>query len=231
MLSKFTTVSLAVKIAAGGYYGPAKPLNDDCGNFNGETGCPSGDQTRYPDEYKQRAFQTYLKDGPDADKYREEFEGLGRVMCFNKVSYSSDRQSASVEAKCRQHDSVNELQYNFNNEGFQSSSTYQADSSFEDDLSVQVKAIDGDGKEFTITLEPTNFVWQAPEVNQPENYKNGQKGAIVELFGWPYEDIKQECEFLAQAGYMGVKVFPPNESLFSNEWPQDGELNPWYFIY
>lgn len=30
---------------------------------------------------------------------------------------------------------------------------------------------------------------------------------------------------------MGVKVFPPQESLFSNEWPQNGELNPWYFMY
>jgi alpha-amylase len=51
------------------------------------------------------------------------------------------------------------------------------------------------------------------------------------MFGWPYEDIKQECAFLAQAGYMGVKVFPPQETLFSYEWPQDGEINPWYFIY
>jgi len=41
----------------------------------------------------------------------------------------------------------------------------------------------------------------------------------VELFGWPYEDIEQECDFLAKAGYMGVKVFPPQESLMSDEWP------------
>jgi alpha-amylase len=68
-------------------------------------------------------------------------------------------------------------------------------------------------------------------VNQPDNYKNGQKGAIVELFGWPYGDVKQECSFLAKAGYMGVKVFPPQESVFSNEWPQNGELNPWYLMY
>jgi len=26
-------------------------------------------------------------------------------------------------------------------------------------------------------------------------------------------------------------VFPPQESVFSNEWPQNGELNPWYFLY
>lgn len=30
---------------------------------------------------------------------------------------------------------------------------------------------------------------------------------------------------------MGVKVFPAQESVLSYEWPQNGELNPWYFIY
>lgn len=51
------------------------------------------------------------------------------------------------------------------------------------------------------------------------------------MFGWPYADIKQECAFLGKAGYMGVKVFPPQESVFSFEWPQNGELNPWWFYY
>lgn len=36
---------------------------------------------------------------------------------------------------------------------------------------------------------------------------------------------------MAQAGYMGVKVFPPQESVFTDEWPQNGELNPWFFMY
>lgn len=30
---------------------------------------------------------------------------------------------------------------------------------------------------------------------------------------------------------MGVKVFPPQEQVMSNEWPQNGELNPWWFYY
>ena len=94
-----------------------------------------------------------------------------------------------------------------------------------------MKAIDGDEKEYQITVQPVNFVWQHPVVNQPEQYKNGQKGAIVELFGWPYAAIEKECSFLGQAGYMGVKVFPPQEHVESYEWPQDGELNPWFFIY
>mmetsp|Transcript_41300 Transcript_41300/g.62892 ORF Transcript_41300/g.62892 Transcript_41300/m.62892 type:complete len:303 (+) Transcript_41300:569-1477(+) len=51
------------------------------------------------------------------------------------------------------------------------------------------------------------------------------------MFGWPYEDVEKECSFLAQAGYMGVKIYPPQESVFTNEWPQNGELNPWWFSY
>jgi hypothetical protein len=51
-------------------------------------------------------------------------------MCFNKVTYSSDRQSATVTAQCRQHDSVTGLQYNWNGQGFQSSNTFKADKSF-----------------------------------------------------------------------------------------------------
>jgi alpha-amylase len=38
------------------------------------------------------------------------------------------------------------------------------------------------------------------------DYRNGQKGAIVELFGWPYGDIAQECTKLAAYGYLGFKV-------------------------
>jgi len=51
------------------------------------------------------------------------------------------------------------------------------------------------------------------------------------MFGWPYADIKDECEMLGKAGYLGVKVFPPEESVLTYEWPQNGELNPWWFLY
>ena len=38
------------------------------------------------------------------------------------------------------------------------------------------------------------------------DYRSGQKGSIVELFGWPYADIAEECALLAQYGYLGFKV-------------------------
>lgn len=239
MLSKLSVTSFMLAQASAdatserrsyhGYYGPA--VQDDCSNFNGHVGCTDGQQTRYPDDWSQRAFQTFLKDGVDAHMYKPEYEGLGRIMCYNKVTYMADKTTAKCEAICRKHDSIVDVQYNWNNTGFSSDSTVSTDTKLKDAMTLVVKAKDGDGKEFQITVEPTNFIWQAPPVNQPDNYKKGQKGAIVELFGWPYADVKEECSFLAKAGYMGVKVFPPQESIFSNEWPQNGELNPWYFMY
>ncbi len=32
-------------------------------------------------------------------------------------------------------------------------------------------------------------------------------------------------------GWMGVKVYPPQESVLTYEWIQNGELNPWWFMY
>lgn len=140
-------------------------------------------------------------------------------MCFNKITYSDDLKSATVEAKCRQASQVSSLQYNFNDEGFQSDNTYKTDSGNSDTLTLTVKAITEDNEDYTITMDPLNFVWQANPVTQDDKYEGGQKGAIVEMFGWPYADIKDECEFLGKAGYMGVKVFPPQESIMTYEWP------------
>ena len=39
------------------------------------------------------------------------------------------------------------------------------------------------------------------------------------MFGWPPADVKEECAYLAKAGWMGVRVFPVMESVFSYEWP------------
>ena len=77
------------------------------------------------------------------------------------------------------------------------------------EMSIKIHATDKDGKVFPLTLESINFVWQAEPINQSSVYNNGQKGAVVEMFGWPYEDIKKECTALAKMGWMGVRIFPP----------------------
>ena len=102
MLSKFSaSLGMAAASEVFSYHGYTGQYQDDCSNFNGHVGCTSGSQTRYPDDWSKRAFQTFRKDGPDAHMYKEEYEGLSHVMCFNKVNYSNDRRSAKIEARCR----------------------------------------------------------------------------------------------------------------------------------
>ncbi len=63
--------------------------------------------------------------------------------------------------------------------------------------------------------------------NPSGDYRNGQKGAIVEMFGWPHADIEKECQTLGAIGYLGVKVYPAQEQIMSEQ-PFNGVLNPWY---
>lgn len=83
----------------------------------------------------------------------------------------------------------------------------------------------------TLELDPVYFIWQNARVHS-QHTENGQRGAIVELFGWPYKDIAKECEtFLGKAGYMGVKIFPGQEHVQSLHYLERGELNPWFYTY
>ena len=87
-------------------------------------------------------------------------------------------------------------------------------------------------KEFAkLELEEEYFIWDNPSINLDEKYNNGSKGVIVDLFGWPYDDIAEECEFLKVAGYLGVKITPPNESILTNLTLEDGEMNPWWYYF
>ena len=63
------------------------------------------------------------------------------------------------------------------------------------------------------------------ELDAPESPGN------AELMERMFCNVKAECEQMAQMGWMGVKVFPVSESVFTYEWPQNGELNPWWFYY
>ena len=58
-------------------------------------------------------------------------------------------------------------------------------------LNVKVEAADGELIKATLDLDSLDFVWNHPTVNQPDNFKKGQKGTIIEMFGWPYDDIAE----------------------------------------
>ena len=98
-----------------------------------------------------------------------------------------------------------------------------------------VVTIKGSEDDSLIELDPIDVVWNAPIVeinnlNSKGDYRNGQKGAIVELFMWPHTDVAKECEIIGKMGYMGVKLYPAMEQIMSYE-TFNGDLNPWYFAY
>jgi len=82
-----------------------------------------------------------------------------------------------------------------------------------------------------LVIPSMTLLWNAePLARRSGDFRNGQKGAIAEMFGWPHKDIEKECEILSKAGYLGVKLFPIHEQLMSYQ-PFDNVLNPWYFMY
>ena len=82
-------------------------------------GCSGGDVTKNPESWgPDRSFQTWLS-STKSGNYKESYEGLGRVMCFNKIGYAADRKSATVEATCRFHKSIEKMEYNWNGAGYQ----------------------------------------------------------------------------------------------------------------
>lgn len=83
-----------------------------------------------------------------------------------------------------------------------------------------------------LELKEEYLIWDNPKIVQNETiYEKGKKGSIEQLFGWPYEDIEEECDFLKVAGYLGVKITSPNEHLLNFDVLENHQLNPWeYFI-
>ncbi|KAJ6609042.1 glycoside hydrolase superfamily [Mycena sp. CBHHK59/15] len=174
-----------------------------CSTFTGDA-CV-GQQTDYPAENDLRKWQTPPK---GAAGYSAGFQDYRDLTGYADFMYAADRKSATVTVNAFSRTNIG-LTYSFNGAAF------------------------GSAKSATrniLSLDPLWFQWDAPAINRPETLA-GQKVAIAELFGWPYADIEKECVFLGKAGWGGVRIWPPSESVFSDFWAQTGERNPWWFVY
>ena len=54
-------------------------------------------------------------------------------------------------------------------------------------MKVRVEARKDGNKIADLKLDSLDFAWNHPTVSTPSNYESGQKGAILEMFGWPYD--------------------------------------------
>ena len=212
--------------------------NEDCSNFNGEHGC-RGSENTYPDNWDERRFQTPPRDDIYGN-YRSTYQDMHYLMGYTQLRYSPDKQACTItfytviNPELGQKDIDYKIFYTFGDiEQENDTIILTSENKYPDGMPISARIIDRDGS-YTIAkleLEDEYLLWDNPPVDQPSQYENGQKGAIVEFFGWPYDDIAEECEFLGTAGYMAAKVFPPSETILTFDTVENGELNPWYFLY
>eukprot|EP00735_Rhodelphis_limneticus_P007982 TRINITY_DN2070_c0_g1::TRINITY_DN2070_c0_g1_i1::g.21848::m.21848 TRINITY_DN2070_c0_g1::TRINITY_DN2070_c0_g1_i1::g.21848 ORF type:complete len:851 (+),score=246.46,sp/P00690/AMYP_PIG/31.71/8e-38,Alpha-amylase/PF00128.19/1.1e-15,EGF_2/PF07974.8/6.2e-05,EGF_2/PF07974.8/2,EGF_2/PF07974.8/1.5e+04,EGF_2/PF07974.8/1.5e+04,DSL/PF01414.14/6.9e+02,DSL/PF01414.14/0.21,DSL/PF01414.14/1.9e+03 TRINITY_DN2070_c0_g1_i1:67-2553(+) len=184
----------------------------------------SGDQTSLPAEFENRRWQT-----PPSDSlaWYPGYADYSHLVGHAHVAYDSSRTSATVDVKVVLKSNDMQLTYYFDGQA-QSTSSKKFDKTFTRPLDISVVASNGK----KLVLDAVDFIWNThtPISHTAGDYRDGQKGAIVEMFGWPDEDIDAECAHVGQLGYMGVKLFPHHEQLMAGD-PYENVMNPWYFMY
>ncbi|CAF2884515.1 unnamed protein product [Rotaria sp. Silwood2] len=195
-----------------------------CGVFR-EDSCEGGSQSHANPGAEAKRWQT-PKHGTKG--YQPSYQDYHTLVGYADIIYTAtDRRTADVclETKHRYADTV-KLTYFFDGVA-QENKCKRYTSSYTGILQTAVTGSDGSALE----LPEIDFIWNARSIaSRSGDYRNGQKGAVAEMFGWPHNDIKQECEFLSKAGYLSVQLFPVHEQLLSTQSFEDA-INPWYFMY
>lgn len=183
-----------------------------------------GQEIEMPPEFEKRRWQTPARNTPG---WKDGYQDYSHLQGHVHVEYSSDHKSAIVEVKAITKEQT-KLRYSFNGE-IQDSPIRKYSSDFDKSVHIIVY----DSQQHTLELPPIDFIWNThTKIQHKHNgdYRNGQKGAIVEMFGWRDAEIEKECELIGNAGYLGVKLFPHQEQVMSVQ-PFNDMLNPWYFMY
>ncbi|RNA38528.1 Alpha catalytic domain containing [Brachionus plicatilis] len=195
-----------------------------CERFNDES-CQSGDQLHANPFVAKRRWQTPK---PGQKNYQPSYQDYHSLVGYADIRYTSTARTEADVCIIATHKNQAKvtLQYLFNGVA-QSANCKRFTSSLKDEVKLNVLASDNTKLE----IPPVNLYWNIqPLASRPGDYRNGQKGAVPEMFGWPHKDVEKECEIIAKAGYLGVKLFPVHEQLMSHQ-PFNDALNPWYFMY
>ena len=211
--------------------------NENCSNYDNIYNC-EGNSTTFNEDMDDSAFQTPPRNDIYG-RYKSTYQDMHYLMGYAQLKYSLDKKSCTIKFITKINPKLGtkgidyEIYYSFGeNEIQEDTMTFNSvDHSYKNGMPISAKIIDKKtGNEIVkLELEDEYFLWDNPEIVQIEEFKNGQKGSIVEFFGWPYEDIAEECEFLSKAGYLGLKIYSPNEHLLTKEHIESGVLNPWWY--
>ena len=213
-------------------------LNEDCSIFDDEYLCEEG-QLSYNEQSDEDAFQTPPRNDTYG-RYRTTYQDMHYLVGYTQLKYSLDQKNCTVKIITKVNAKLGKegIDYYFiykfgENKVKEDSITLYAEiDSYPKGLSISAIIIDlkTDNEIARLDLEDEYFIWDNPEVSQSEEYENGLRGSIVELFGWPYEDIAEECEFIGHAGYLGIKIYSPNEHILTYDLVENNVVNPWWYI-
>ena len=196
-------------------------------------------EINFPDEIDENCFQIPLRNdilGNNIEKHQD----INYLVGYIQQKYSNDKKYCRLIFITKINKQLGilgkdyKIIYKFGNIAQENNTiVFNSNNSYPDGLSVSCIIMDINNKNIIAKLELENiyFLWDNIKISQDDKYENGQKGVIVELFGWPYDDITEECEFLGRAGYLGVKIFFPNEAILSSDFTENGEINPWWYLY
>ena len=192
-------------------------------------------------EWDSRCFQTPKRSNTSND-YLETYQDMHYLVGYARLLYSSNKTICNITFITKVNPELGtygdnyKILYSFGI--IEQETNYiiltPENGTYPNGLSISAKIVDINNSEILakLQLEDEYLIWDNEKINQNEYiYKKGQKGSIVELFGWPYNDIAEECDFLRVAGYLGVKISPPNEYILTTNVIENGELNPWEYFH
>jgi len=212
-------------------------LNEDCSNFDDEYYCEDG-QLSYNEQSDEDAFQTPPRNDTYG-RYRDTYQDMHYLVGYTQLKYSLDQKSCTVKIITKVNKKLGEegidyyFIYNFGDKKLEEDSIilYAEKDSYPNGMPISAIIVDkkSENEIARLDLEDEYFIWDNPQISQGEEYENGLKGSIVELFGWPYEDVAEECEFIGHAGYLGVKIYSPNEHILTYDTVENEVINPWWY--
>ena len=210
-----------------------KIYSETCINYDHNYVCSTG-ESEFSTEIKNIKFQTPPKTDTSGN-YKDSYQDMSTLVGYTQLKYSSNKKSCTLKVITFVNPKItnSKLLYKFGDKEQESNEFTVTDSnSYPKGLNILVRLVDTSNNEIAkLKLEEEYFIWDNPIVTQSSKYNKGQKGIIIELFGWTYDDVREECNFLGVAGYLGVKVYPPHESIESYDTTENGILNPWTNMY
>ena len=217
----------------------------DCYFYNDQYNCGS---SVTEDTWDERCFQTPTKGGTVDPIYRDSYQGMHYIVGYARQTYNPDKTECTVTIITRvNNNAVNDQDYeyiytihgyNYYYGSHQSNGVSRifkkSESLYTEGVQTSVSILKKHDKSEVakVEFEKLYFIWNVPEMKYDKEFnEKGQVGVIVELFGWPYEDIIEESDFIKLAGYLGVKITPPNEHVMTENWIESNGFNPWeYFV-